>query len=411
LSPVVNALKLSRLIYFIDSGALKIGNITFVHQSVWDSSPGFIPANTISGDIKVALFHGPVDKIETEHGFAIENKNINVENFDGYDMVLLGDIHKPNNPVQGKENIKYPGSLIVQNHGEAKYPDHGILVWDVKTFKNKFVTIPNDYGYVTVDIEDGKIVSNMPIPQKPRMRVRVKDTKASDLNKILAELKKGRKVQELTVQKVITRKDGGEHEKIILQNVRDTAFQNKLIEEFLNDTEHLTEDQLEVVKGINNDINSKLGTTRTIVNSTWIPKTFEFSNMFSYGPNNVIDFSQMKGAYGIFAPNASGKSTLWDALSFCIFDKCSRTSKAEDVMNYSKMSFDCKFTFELNGVDYIIERTAKKSPKRGTVKVDTNFYRMVDGQVESLNGEQRRETNAIIREYVGTYDDFILTAM
>lgn len=411
LTPIVNALNHPNLFYLKDSGAWSLGNLSIVHQSVWDKSPGFPPASDYSGDVKIGVFHGPVDKIETEHGFAIENKNINVGNFDGYDMVMLGDIHKPNNPVQGVETIKYPGSLIVQNHGEAKYPNHGILVWDVQSCKNKFVNIPNDYGYVTIDIEEGKIVSNIPIPLKPRMRVRVKDTKASELNAIIADLKKGRKVQELTIQKVITRKDGSEHEKIILQNVRDTAFQNKLIEEFLNDTEHLTEEQLEVVKGINNDINSKLGTTRAIVNSTWIPKVFEFSNMFSYGTNNVIDFSQMKGAYGIFAPNASGKSTLWDALSFCIFDKCSRTSKAEDVLNYSKMSFDCKFTFDLNGVEYTIERSAKKSPKRGTVKVDTNFYRMVDGQVESLNGEQRRETNAIIREYVGTYDDFVLTAM
>ena len=411
LSPIVSALNLPNLIYLKDNGGWSLGDITLVHKCVWDTSPGFLPANEYRGDTKIAIFHGPVDKIETEHGFAIENKNINVGNFDGYDMVMLGDIHKPNNPVQGVDTIRYPGSLIVQNHGEAKYPNHGILVWDVQSRKSEFVKIPNDYGYVTVDIEDGKIVSNMPIPQKPRMRVRVKDTKASDLNKIIAELKKGRKVQELTIQKVITRKQGGESEKIILQNVRDTAFQNKLIEEFLNDTEHLTEEQLEVVKGINTDINAKLGTPRAITNSTWIPKVFEFSNMFSYGPNNVVDFSQMKGAYGIFAPNASGKSTLWDALSFCIFDKCSRTNKAEDVMNYSKMNFDCKFTFELNGVDYIIERHAKKSPKRGTVKVNVDFYRMVDGQPESLNGEQRRETNAIIREYVGTYDDFILTAM
>ena len=411
LSPIVNALNHPNLFYLKDTGGWSLGDVTIVHQSVWDKSPGFPSAGDYKGDTKIAVFHGPVDKIETEHGFAIENKNINVGNFDGYDMVLLGDIHKPNNAVQGVETIKYPGSLIVQNHGEAKYPNHGILVWDAKTRENKFVNIPNDYGYVTIDIEEGKIVSSMPIPQKPRMRVRVKDTKASDLNKILAELKKGRKVQELTIQKVITRKEGGDHEKIVLQNVRDTAFQNKLIEDFLNDTEHLTEDQLEVVKGINNDINSKLGSQRTIVNSTWIPKVFEFSNMFSYGPNNVVDFSQMKGAYGIFAPNASGKSTLWDALSFCIFDKCSRTNKAEDVMNYSKMNFDCKFTFELNGVEYVIERHAKKSPKRGTVKVNVDFYRIVDGQQESLNGEQRRETNANIREYVGTYDDFILTAM
>ncbi len=411
LSPIINALKHPNLFYLKDTGAWSLGDLTIVHQSVWDKSPGFPLAADYNGDTKIGVFHGPVDKIETEHGFAIENKNINVGNFDGYDMVMLGDIHKPNNAVQGNERIKYAGSLIVQNHGEAKYPNHGILVWDVTTRKNKFVEIPNDYGYVTIDIEEGKIVSNTPIPQKPRMRVRVKDTKASELNKIIADLKKGRKVQELTIQKVITRKDGGEHEKIVLQNVRDTAFQNKLIEELLNDTEHLTEEQLEVVKSINNDINSKLGTSRAIINSTWTPKVFKFSNMFSYGPNNVIDFSQMKGAYGIFAPNASGKSTLWDALSFCIFDKCSRTSKADDVMNYSKMSFDCKFTFDISGVEYTIERTAKKSPKRGTVKVDTNFYRMVDGQAESLNGEQRRETNAIIREYVGTYDDFILTAM
>jgi DNA repair exonuclease SbcCD ATPase subunit/DNA repair exonuclease SbcCD nuclease subunit len=411
LSPIVKALGHPNLFYLKDTGAWSLGNMTIVHQSVWDKSPGFPPAVDYKGDVKVGVFHGPVDKIETEHGFAIENKNINVSNFKGYDMVMLGDIHKPNNSVQGVNTIKYAGSLIVQNHGEAKYPDHGILVWDVETRTSEFVRIPNDYGYVTVDIEEGKIVSNTPIPQKPRMRVRVKDTKASELNKIIAELKKGRQVQELTIQKVITRKDGGDSEKIILQNVRDTAFQNKLIEDFLNENEHLTEEQLEVVKGINNDINSKLGSQRTITNSTWIPKKFEFSNMFSYGSNNVVDFSQMKGAYGIFAPNASGKSTLWDALSFCIFDKCSRTSKAEDVMNYSKMSFNCSFTFELNGVDYIIERTAKKSPKRGTVKVDTEFYRIVDGQKESLNGEQRRETNANIREYVGTYDDFILTAM
>ena len=147
-------------------------------------------------------------------------------------------------------------------------------------------------------------------------------------------------------------------------------------------------------------------------NIIWKPKTFEFSNMFSYGSSNIIDFSQMKGAYGVFAPNASGKSSLWDALSFCIYDKCSRTSKAADVLNYSKLNFNCKFNFEINGVDYYIERVGKKSPKRGTVKVDVNFYRInEDGSTESLNGEERRETNSIIRQYVGSYDDFILTAM
>ena len=413
LSPIVNALSHPNLHYLKDSGVWKMGGISFSHSSIFSETKGIIPASEVSGDYKIALYHAPVDKVKTEHGFQIENKNVNVESFDGYDLVLLGDIHVPNQSLNSEGTIKYCGSTIMQNHSEAKYPEHGILVWDVESKKSEFVPIHNDYGYVTIDVEDGKVVGNPNIPNKPRMRVRVKDTTQSELKKVLAKIRVGRKVQEVSIQKVITDKkdySGGSH--IILQNVRDVGFQNKLIEDFLSDRYVIGDEQLDVIRNINNEINQKLGTSVGMKNIIWKPKTFEFSNMFSYGPNNAIDFSQMKGAYGIFAPNASGKSSLWDALSFCIYDKCSRTSKAIDVLNYSKSQFDCKFNFEIEGVDYFIERTAKKSPKRGTVKVDVNFYRInEDGSTESLNGEERRDTNSMIRQYVGSYDDFILTAM
>jgi len=350
--------------------------------------------------------------VKTEYGFEIENKNVNVESFDGYDLVLLGDIHVPNQSLNSEGTIKYCGSTIMQNHSEAKYPEHGILVWDVETKESEFVPIHNDYGYITVDVESGNIVGNPTIPNKPRMRVRVKDTTQSQLKKVLSKIRVGRKVQEVSIQKVITdTKDYSGGSNIILQNVRDVGFQNKLIEDYLSARFVLSDDHLDVVRNINNDINQKLGTSVGMKNTIWKPKTFEFSNMFSYGADNVIDFTQMKGAYGIFASNASGKSSLWDALSFCIYDKCSRTSKALDVLNYSKSKFDCKFNFEINGVDYFIERVGKKSPKRGTVKVDINFYCIVDGVEHSLNGEERRETNSIIRQYVGSYEDFTLTAM
>ena len=413
LSPIVNALSHPNLHYLKDSGVWKMGGISFSHSSIFSETKGIIPASEVSGDYKIALYHAPVDKVKTEYGFQIENKNVNVESFDGYDLTLLGDIHVPNQSLNSEGTIKYVGSTIMQNHSEAKYPEHGILVWDVKSKKSEFVPIHNDYGYVTIDVEDGKVVGNPNIPNKPRMRVRVKDTTQSELKKVLAKIRVGRKVQEVSIQKVITDKkdySGGSH--IILQNVRDVGFQNKLIEDFLSDRYVIGDEQLDVIRNINNEINQKLGTSVGMKNIIWKPKTFEFSNMFSYGPNNAIDFSQMKGAYGIFAPNASGKSSLWDALSFCIYDKCSRTSKAIDVLNYSKSQFDCKFNFEIEGVDYFIERTAKKSPKRGTVKVDVNFYRInEDGSTESLNGEERRDTNSMIRQYVGSYDDFILTAM
>ena len=61
-------------------------------------------------------------------------------------------------------------------------------------------------------------------------------------------------------------------------------------------------------------------------NCIWKPKKFEFGNMFEHGDGNVIDFSNMKGVMGLFASNASGKSSVMSALSF-LFDKCDRAFK------------------------------------------------------------------------------------
>ena len=146
-------------------------------------------------------------------------------------------------------------------------------------------------------------------------------------------------------------------------------------------------------------------------NISWKPKRFEFSNMFSYGENNVINFDSIKGATGIFAPNHAGKSAILDALAYCIFDKCSRTKMAAAVINNKKNNFTCKLNFEIDGVDYFIERRGKRK-KDGGARVDVDFWMVgEDGNPISLNGDQRVYTNKNIRGYLGNYDDFALTAL
>lgn len=413
LTPIVKALKHPNLFYLKDNGIWKMGNLSFGHTSVFSNRGSIIPASDIGGDIKIALYHGPVDGVKTEHGFELKNKNINVASFDGYHMVLLGDIHLPNQELRADGSCKYAGSLIMQNHSESKYEHHGILVWDTVTAKAEFVPIENDYGYTTIDIDSGNIVNTNAIPLKPRIRVRVNNTPHSDVKKLLSEITKNKKVQEISIQKVNTSKSATKGaSSTVSYNTRDIGVQNNLIETYLDSTFTLPQSTIDLVKQINIDVNSKINSDAVSKNLVWKPKRFEFSNMFSYGTNNVIDFTNMKGAYGIFAANAGGKSSAFDALAFCVFDKCSRTTKASDVLNYSKSSFNCKFNFELNGVDYYIERVAKKSPKRGTVKVDVNFYSIdADGNAQSLNGDERRDTNSVIRQYVGSYEDFVLTSM
>jgi exonuclease SbcC len=138
---------------------------------------------------------------------------------------------------------------------------------------------------------------------------------------------------------------------------------------------------------------------------TWHPIQFEFDNMFSYGEGNLVNFENMKDVCGLFAANTSGKSSLLDAITYTIFDKCSKTGKANEVLNNKKSAFRGKFTFEMNGVTYTIERNGIKQ-KNGHVKVLVDFYT----DTENLNGEERSDTNKSIRRYLGTYDDFILTA-
>jgi DNA repair exonuclease SbcCD ATPase subunit len=113
----------------------------------------------------------------------------------------------------------------------------------------------------------------------------------------------------------------------------------------------------------------------------------------------------------MFAPNASGKSSLLDALSFCLFDTSSRAFKALNVLNNKKDNFYCKATLEVDGVEYFIERNAKKQ-KNGHVKVNVDFYTFDDaGEKISLNGDQRRTTDINIRKVIGTYEDFIMTSL
>jgi DNA repair exonuclease SbcCD ATPase subunit len=172
----------------------------------------------------------------------------------------------------------------------------------------------------------------------------------------------------------------------------------------------MDDDTVNSVKAINKKINDLVVGGNASKGIRWKPVKFEFSNMFSYGEDNVVDFTKLSDVYGLFAANASGKSSLMDALCFTAFDKSSRAFKAVHVMNSQKNTFTGKFTFEINGTEYVIERKGTRD-KKNNVKVDVNFYKIVNSEQISLNSEARRSTNEIIRDYLGDYEDFVLTSL
>tara|TARA_R100000030_G_scaffold10392_1_gene7056 strand:+ start:3747 stop:6902 length:3156 start_codon:yes stop_codon:yes gene_type:complete len=409
LTPIVNNLNHPNLHYLKDSGAYKCADTTFVVWDCWTDETDFIEAKDVEGDTKVVLFHGTVDRAETDLGFHLPS-DVHIDKFKGYDLGLLGDIHKRQH-LNKEETISYCGSLVQQNHGEGL--SHGYLLWDVPTRKSKYIEIPNDYGYYTLDIDNGKVPMVDDMPKKARLRVRVANTSPTELKKALAIIHDKYGVQEMSVTRTDTiyNTDRVRGKTIAVGDINSTDVQFDLIRDYLNNNHIVSDEVLLKIKNINESLNQIIPEEEVYRNVNWKIKHFEFSNMFSYGENNKVDFTKLNGIVGIFAPNASGKSSLLDALSFCLFDTCTRAFKAENVLNNKKKDFFCKVNFEIDGQEYFIERVAKKQ-RKGNVKVDVDFYMIGDdGEKVSMNGDQRRTTDVNIRKVIGTYDDFILTTL
>ncbi len=405
ISPILDVINNKNIHFIKDNGLFKFGNVVFNHMAVDVAPKDYIKGKDFNAHYKIALHHGAVHNAKTDIGFQISNDHVTTDLFEGHDLTLLGDIHKPAQFLNKEKTIGYPGSLIQQNHGEAL--DHGILIWDLPDKTSEFIEITNDYGYVTFEVENAQIKkSPHRIPAKPRVRIKFTDTDASDIKKLIATIRKKYKVQDISIQRTANHIESNKDGSIAIGNVRDVEHQNNLITNFINENyPDANKKELDAIRHINRTINSKLPVLESVRNVTWYPVSFEFDNMFSYGEKNKVDFSKLSDVIGLFASNASGKSSLLDAIIYTIFDKCSKTSKSKEVLNNKKSVFKGIFKFKLNNKLYTIEREGI-TLKHGHVKVNVNFY----NEDENLNGEERSDTNKSIRRYLGTYDDFILTA-
>ena len=412
LSPIVEALNHPNLWYERDNFVLGVDGVTFSHFSIFGDKSKWKPASEVPGETKIALYHGPVIGAATDYGFDKFPNAVPIEIFDGYDMVLLGDIHRYQF-LNSDKTIAYPGSLIQQDHGEELC--HGMLVWDVQAKSSEFVPIMNDYGFYTYHVHNGVIVNHQPLlPKYANIKIIHENTDAAALQRIIDDIKVEHSITDLVLskQKVARIVDAESIRVDDLFKSRDPDRQVELIKRFYEmNGRVLSNDELSEIASINRDFNSKIYKEDVSVRDVkWRPLRFSFSNMFSYGENNVIDFDSISGIIGLFAANASGKSTLFDALIYCIFDKCSRTNRAGNVMNVNCDWFNCKFEFQIGDDQYEIERRATRN-KSGTVSVDVYFSKTAHGKIIMLNGTRRDDTNRIIREYIGSYDDFLLTAI
>jgi len=155
-------------------------------------------------------------------------------------------------------------------------------------------------------------------------------------------------------------------------------------------------------------------------NVNWKLERVRFDNLFNYGEGNEIDFSTLNGIVGIFGKNFSGKSSIIDSILFSMFNSTSKNEKKNlNVINQNKQKATAKLDVTVGEQRYAIERESEKYKKKlkgvetQEAKTNVTFFKqdMVTGEIRSLNGLTRNETDKAIRNHFGTLEDFLLTSM
>jgi DNA repair exonuclease SbcCD ATPase subunit len=202
--------------------------------------------------------------------------------------------------------------------------------------------------------------------------------------------------------------------------ILDANYQAILVDKYLEEN-GLGDINKTFLNKLDTTVNAELGDFKDMSNryKSFKILSVEFSNFLSYGEGNIINIDKPGITSIISKPaNFSGKSTLTvDLLSFLFFGVTSKTDKYEEIFNkYSdKDMVVVKGTIQIEGDTYIIKRilTRKQTKSKGyKCEQDLDFFQLLPkGGTKQLNGEERRHTDFLIKEYIGSYDDFLITIL
>ena len=423
ISPIVSALDNDNLFLYKDSGTYPTGIPGFnwcvfscFDEEKWKS------VKPVKDEINIATFHGGVWGSLTDIDWEIEG-DVELEFFSDYEFAFLGDIHKLQY-LDSEKRVAYPGSTIQQNYGED--PGKGFLFWEIEdkdNFKSTFYEIPHSKPFVTVEwagsVSDTLRRCNK-YPDQARFRIRT-DTPISnaEIKHLHSELKETKSATEIVFKYDQHHDLGtislpeGEYK---TEDLRTLATHVDLMKDYYAHLD-MTENEWKRLEVLIQKYFNLAVRSDCVRNVKWSVKRLEFDNIFSYGRGNIVNFENLKGITGIFGRNRAGKSSIPGSLMFGLYNTTDRGAMSNlHVINMRKGHCVAKIDLSANGKNYHIERQAvKKTSSRGKESAVTHLnFSLVDPSgnvIKDLNGEQRRETEKVVRSIVGTPDDFLLTSL
>lgn len=424
-SPIVDALSNPNVFLYKKSGIYQFApGYNFCVYSLFDEE-GWNSVRPVPGDINIACYHGPVWGSKTETDWEVE-EGIGSTFFKDYDISLLGDIHK-RQFLAYKDNMPsmaYPGTLIQQGYAEEL--DHGYLLWNISS-KNKWEVeyrpLPNPKPFVTLDwtgCVDNTLALADHYPLGTRFRIKsFSHITQQDIHNLTSRLKSEMCASEITfkIDQQISRETIVTEAQVLHRHdLRETDTLLALMRNYHSTSTQPPENWQVVGEQVKSYLQQVAASEEFSRNIKWSLKNLKFDNLFSYGEDNEVNFEALNGIVGVFGSNRAGKSSIVGSIMYSLFNTTDRgPMKNLHICNVRKPHCYSKAILGVNGVDYLIERqTTKSENKKGIVSAATalNLFKINDdGTMQDLAGEQRTNTEKIIRKLIGTPEDFLMTSL
>ena len=93
-SPIIDNLRSDNIFYLRESGVYTIGDTDVGVFSIVGEESEWPHASDCHSENKIAVCHAPINDATTDTGYTITDRHMDISLFDGYDMVMMGDIHK-----------------------------------------------------------------------------------------------------------------------------------------------------------------------------------------------------------------------------------------------------------------------------------------------------------------------------
>lgn len=356
----------------------------------------------------VGLYHGAVKGCISDNGFTL-TEGIDIEDFKDCNIVMMADIHKQQSFRDG--DIVYSGSLIQTKISEPAKGSYILWVWDGTRYNYEVKHLGNIYSVITQDVDN---LDTLAVDDDNQLIVIKYDSSTmskTDALKLKKELqsKLSNKVElKPTVKKkhkveVKTKSDEIEQKKINLKNA---------LSEYIAHLK-LSNEDAKIVFDLDEEYGRNLDLSKDFDLGDYHIKNVKVENFLCF---KAIDTSLDKnGIIGIAGKNRVGKSSIFKAIIFCLFNSSPNNNASLKKMINKHNRKDKAFVelvLEKNGEMYRIKRTI--TPKKADgVTIDLEFELLDDdgNVIKSLKGEKRQETEKEIQKLFGIESAFEILSM